>query len=320
MTIAITISPTQSSPFQTVELQYSRSNYHYDDQRQHGSLTEDSTCEHHCIFSSATKVQTHDQAAETCSLSHQSQSMRITPPPTVLLDRDNEEERTEDHPSVGDDHHSISLSSSSDLSLSSSTMSYEKCVQFNLESSEVIPYLHYKDMTDEEMDATWFTFDEKKKFRREATMTKRLIEYQQMIQRGPKLNIINEKNRYDNHYSNKNANFPSLSLSFSSSFTDEDEEDEALELCERGLEGRQQRLIGMSRHVVFEEQERQDAILRQYCRRYMRDTSNKTNFVQEKESVMQKGEKMIGTRYRNITEDAVILARQRARQDYQSII
>mmetsp|Transcript_21764 Transcript_21764/g.24102 ORF Transcript_21764/g.24102 Transcript_21764/m.24102 type:complete len:307 (-) Transcript_21764:195-1115(-) len=306
MTIEILISPTLSSPFQSVELHYYRCPCHYDDQRQHCSLKEDSIFEHRCIYSSAAKVQTHEQAVQSYSLSSRPQSMRITPPPTVLFDRVNggkqkEYDSREDH-----DHHS--------------TISCKKCVRFNLESSEVIPYLHCKDMTDEEMDATWFTFDEKKKFRREATMTKRLIEYQQMIQRGPKLNIINEKNRYDNHYSNKNANFPSLSLSFSSSFTDEDEEDEALELCERGLEGRQQRLIGMSRHVVFEEQERQDAILRQYCRRYMRDTSNKTNFVQEKESVMQKGEKMIATRYRNITEDAVILARQRARQDYQSII
>jgi len=273
MTIEILISPTLSSPFQSVELHYYRCPCHYDDQRQHCSLKEDSIFEHRCIYSSAAKVQTHEQAVQSYSLSSRPQSMRITPPPTVLFDRVNggkqkEYDSREDH-----DHHS--------------TISCKKCVRFNLESSEVIPYLHCKDMTDEEIDASWFTCDEKRQFYREKNIAKKLIQHHQTIQGGPKLNMTNEKSR----------------------------DDKFLETYHRGLEVRQQRLIRMSRYVVFKEQERQHAILKKQRCRCLQEASNTTKFVPEKEKLIQRGQKMIATRYRSITEDASILARQRARQD-----
>eukprot|EP00548_Thalassiothrix_antarctica_P010105 CAMPEP_0194161946 /NCGR_PEP_ID=MMETSP0152-20130528/79228_1 /TAXON_ID=1049557 /ORGANISM="Thalassiothrix antarctica, Strain L6-D1" /LENGTH=203 /DNA_ID=CAMNT_0038871797 /DNA_START=469 /DNA_END=1080 /DNA_ORIENTATION=+ len=175
-------------------------------------------------------------------------------------------------------------------------------------------------MTDEEIDASWFTYDEKKQFRREVNMTKRLIQHQQTIQYGSKLDIINKKSRDGNPYSNNDELSLSLSLSSSLLHSDEDGENEVLELCQRGLEGRQQRLIGMSRYVVFEEQERQYAILRQQRRRCLRETSNTTNFAQKKQIIIQRGQQIIATRYRSITEDAIILARQRARQDSNEVI
>eukprot|EP00548_Thalassiothrix_antarctica_P005064 CAMPEP_0194136152 /NCGR_PEP_ID=MMETSP0152-20130528/6167_1 /TAXON_ID=1049557 /ORGANISM="Thalassiothrix antarctica, Strain L6-D1" /LENGTH=190 /DNA_ID=CAMNT_0038832679 /DNA_START=414 /DNA_END=989 /DNA_ORIENTATION=+ len=176
-------------------------------------------------------------------------------------------------------------------------------------------------MTDEEIDATWLTVDEKKKFRREASMTKKIIHHQQSIKRGPRLNNVNEKSIHDNLYSDNSEVSRSLNLSFSysSSYDDDDDEVEVLESYKRGLEARQQRIIGMSRRVVFEEQERQHAILRKQRRRCLQETRNRTNFEQEKENMIQRGQKMIATRYRSITEDASILARQRARQDSNDV-
>jgi len=313
MTIEIIISPTLSSSLQSVELQYYRCHCH-DDGKRNAYPTKKSSDEYccNCFRSSIIQKLEYEQEPSNQSPFSHLQSM-IVPIATTSLHRAVKGEGQVDQYN-SNDHQSLSFSSSSDLSFSLYP-SCEKSVRFNIESSEVIPYLHWRDMTDEEIQATWFTYGEKKQYRREATMTKRIMQDQQMPQGGLRSNIINEKSRDSNPYY-CNDEF-SLSLSSSSSYGDEEDE-VIMELCNRGLEGRHQRLIGISRHIVLEEQGRQYLALRKHCRQCLQD-SNNNKFLHERENMINRGHMLIATRYRSITEDAIILARQRARQDSNEV-
>jgi len=193
---------------------------------------------------------------------------------------------------------------------SSVSSSPYKTVRFSIEPTKIIPHLHWKDMTEEEIEATWLTYADKRRFRREAALTKKLV------RRGTIFNDnINSYNSDD------------LSVSSYSSSSSSDNDEKEIELCYRGLESRRHKLIKMTRRVVFSVQERHHAKQQEYLdqEQHYNDGCTFGNYDDDSENYLEY-EKMvkiehltIADRYKNINQDAAILARERARQDSHEV-
>jgi len=157
------------------------------------------------------------------------------------------------------------------------------------------------------VEATWMTYEDKTRFRREATLTKKLV------RRGT---IFNDNNNF-------NYSDDSSASSFSSS--SDDDKDAEIELCYRGLEGRRHKLISMTRRVVFSVQQKHRTMQQKYLEQSNYDCDFVFGYNDNYESVPEndlKYRKMIkkqlltiADRYKTINQDAAILARERARQD-----
>jgi len=190
----------------------------------------------------------------------------------------------------------------------SPSLSY-KTVRFSIQPTIIIPYIHWRDMTEEEIKSGWLTYKDKSRFRREVALTKRLV------RQGA---IFNENIT--------TYNPDDLSISSSSSESDDDEKE--IELCYRGLEGRRHHLIATTRRVVLSVQEYHRAMQQDYLEHgfvYDSDDSDddldkaSENYL-EYENMIRLEHLTIANEYKNTNQDAAILARERGRQDFNELL
>jgi len=193
----------------------------------------------------------------------------------------------------------------------SPSLSSYKTVRFSIKPTKIIPHLHRRDMTDEEIQSAWLTYKDKSRFRREVALTKRLV------RQGA---IFNENIT--------TYNPDDLSISSSSS-SDSDDDEKEIELCYRGLEGRRHHLIQTTRRVVLSIQERHRAMQQEYLEQgFVYDDNSddsddnlgkaSENYL-EYENMIRLEHLTIADEYKNTNQDAAIVARERGRQDFNEL-
>eukprot|EP00548_Thalassiothrix_antarctica_P002330 CAMPEP_0194141166 /NCGR_PEP_ID=MMETSP0152-20130528/10640_1 /TAXON_ID=1049557 /ORGANISM="Thalassiothrix antarctica, Strain L6-D1" /LENGTH=350 /DNA_ID=CAMNT_0038839715 /DNA_START=189 /DNA_END=1241 /DNA_ORIENTATION=+ len=348
MTIGIIISPIMVSP-QSVELQYHQCYHQQQEEQCHASpiIKHSPSGDYYSYFKNSILPFMHQQQQQKLdnlyqerqpsSLSqllttitqaaenkNKDEKTMILTATTTSFEADSVIEQLDQHcrdKNDSDEHHLLSFSCSPP-STSSSSEFRKKSVQFNLGSLEmIIPHIHRNDMTDEDIRIRWFTVGELNQIRIDTIATRRFLRLQQELEQKIHFNATYiEKKRTEMKKKMKGNNKKGKHFeSYVTHPSFNDNENVKTELCYRGLEGRQKRLIVIARHAVFAEQQRQ--------KKQQQQVVAADDFEQKKQMIAKNGQndldrkkKLIATRYKSINEDAIIFARERGRQDASIVL